>query len=151
VNAESSALDSHGIFVGMSEHSAQAGATTKHPSITLVVIDDSKVFLKGICDFLANHSWIQVVATADNESDAATLVGATKPDLVLLDLHLRSFNGLNLLPVIREKSPNTRVIIVTSDDGSALRQACLDAGAHEFLNKQRIVSDLFATIAQCMP
>ena len=116
--------------------------------IRTVVVDDSPVFLRTVCTFLAHSKGIEVVATAENAFEALRAVDRFSPDLVLLDFHLPLVNGLEAMAQIRCRFPATRVVILTGYDEPELRKASLEEGAFAFLPKVGISRELPFLIAR---
>jgi DNA-binding NarL/FixJ family response regulator len=116
--------------------------------IRTVVVDNSPVFLRTVRTFLAQCEGIEVVATAENASEALRAVDRFRPDLVLLDFHLPLVNGLEAMAQIRCCFPATRVVILTGFDEPELRKACLEEGAFAFLPKVGISRELPFLIAK---
>jgi DNA-binding NarL/FixJ family response regulator len=115
--------------------------------IRTVVVDDSPVFLRTVCTFLAQCKGIEVVATAENAFEALGAVDRFRPDLVLLDFHLPLMNGLEAMAQIRCRFPATRVVILTGYDEPELRKASLEEGALAFIPKVGISRELPLLIA----
>jgi len=116
--------------------------------IRTVVVDDSPVFLRSVCAFLARHKGIEVVATAENAFEALRAVDRFRPDLVLLDFHLPVVNGLEAMAQIRCRFPATRVVILTGYDEPELRKASLEGGAFAFIPKAGVSRELPCLIAR---
>lgn len=116
--------------------------------IRTMVVDDSPVFLRTVCNFLAQYKGIDVVATADNAFAAIRAVDSLRPDLVLLDFHLPSVNGLEAMAQIRCRFPATRVVILTGYDEPELRKASLEGGAFAFIPKAGVSRELPFLIAR---
>lgn len=115
--------------------------------IRTVVVDDSPVFLRTICTFLAQYKGIEVVATAENAFEAFRAVDRFRPDLVLLDFYLPLLNGLEAMSQILCRFPATRVVILTSCDEPELRKASLEEGAFAFISKMGVSRELPSVIA----
>lgn len=77
------------------------------------------------------------------------MIREKKPDLVLLDVHLRKINGLELLRVIRATPDlkNTRILM---SSGMDFRHECLQAGADDFMIKPYMPDDLIKKIRQTL-
>lgn len=116
--------------------------------IRTLVVDDSPVFLRTVCTFLAQYKGIKVVATAESAFAALRAVDRFRPDLVLLDFHLPLMNGLEAMAQIRSRFPATRVVILTGYDEPELRKACLEGGAFAFIPKMGVSRELPFLIAR---
>jgi DNA-binding response OmpR family regulator len=92
------------------------------------------------------------IAQLDNDDNPDRILQAMRleqPEAVLLDVHLRQFNGFELLHLIRqdEDLKNTRVIMSSGMDFST---RCLDEGADGFLLKPYMPEDLIDEIRKVM-
>ena len=58
-----------------------------------------------------------------------------RPDAVVLDLHLREGNGIDVVRALREAGTLPTCIVLTNHSGLPYRKAALDAGAHHFFDK----------------
>jgi DNA-binding NarL/FixJ family response regulator len=121
---------------------AGVNMTDEISHIRTVVVDDSPVFLRTVCTFLAQYKGIEVVATAQNAFEAFRAIDRLRPDLVLLDFHLPRVNGLVAMEQIYRRFPATRVVIVTGYDEPELRKASLAAGAFAFIPKLGVTREL---------
>ena len=73
-------------------------------------------------------------------SDGAACTAALEescPDLVILDIRLKSENGLSFVPGILERCPKATVVVHSMYDSEEYRQAAEDLGAHHFLSKKK--------------
>jgi DNA-binding NarL/FixJ family response regulator len=83
-------------------------------AVTIVIVEDHLMFrevLRKVCVVELNH---QVVGEADDGDLAVQVVRDTQPDLVLLDLHLPNLDGFGVVEAIRQDSPDTKVLVLSS-------------------------------------
>ncbi len=78
---------------------------------------------------------VTVVGEAVDSDEAIGAILRTKPDLVLLDLTLRTGSGLPVLQTIKLLRPAIRVFVVTNHVSEPYRNRCRDAGADDFFDK----------------
>ena len=103
--------------------------------IRLLIADDHAVVRQGLRTFLELQEGIEVVAEAADGEEAVVAAERTKPDVVLLDLVMPRLDGVAAIQRIREVSPASRVIVLTSffDDGRLF--PAVRAGAAGYLLK----------------
>ena len=109
--------------------------------VRVVLADDEphvRLFVRSIVSALG---WIVVGEAADGRR-AIDLVEATSPDLVLLDVNMPMMDGIAALKVLREKSGEVAIIMLTSLASSDVVQQSLDAGATYHLRKDLPVAEL---------
>ncbi|MBK6794152.1 MAG: response regulator [Anaerolineales bacterium] len=82
------------------------------------------------------------VIALDAEDDVIQAVRSVKPDLLLMDVHLFSQNGLDILDKIREAGDTSSLRVLMSS-GANVKDECLNHGANGFLMKPYMPDDLF--------
>jgi NarL family two-component system response regulator LiaR len=103
--------------------------------IRLLIADDHAVVRQGLRTFLELQEGIEVVAEAADGEEAVAAAEQTKPDVVLLDLVMPRLSGVEAIGRIRDVSPESRVIVLTSffDDDKLF--PAVRAGAAGYLLK----------------
>lgn len=113
---------------------------------TLIIVDDNSTFIDVITRYVGNEVGLEIVGTATDGSGAVELARQLRPDLLLLDLGMPGLTGIEVLPLLRVASPNTRIIILTLLDTEAYRSAALRAGADAFISKAALSKQLLPKI-----
>jgi len=93
----------------------------------------------------------RVVGEAATPAEAVEGILRTRPDCVILDLHLRGGSGLDVLRELRAHKAECVVIVLTNHPERAYRDACLAAGAKWFFDKSREFDRVPAVIAGIVP
>jgi DNA-binding NarL/FixJ family response regulator len=114
---------------------------TAHPdraaptSLRIVVADDQASVREGLVVLLGLLPDIEVVGSAANGEQALQVVGQTRPDAILLDLHMPVLDGIETTRRLTGEHPDVAVVVLTTfaDDSSIL--AALQAGARSYLTK----------------
>jgi DNA-binding NarL/FixJ family response regulator len=104
-------------------------------AISVVIADRGKAGRAACRSLLEVERGIRVVGEARSGPDAVTAAEKLRPSVLLLDLASFSADGATLLPVIRRKSPNTRVLLLTSDGAKPRTLDALAHGARGYLEK----------------
>ena len=110
--------------------------------------DASELYREMLKMVVEAHPGLQVLSTFGNGCQTLNVVATQHPDLVLMDLELPGINGLQNLAVLRERYPETRVIILTSEDSEPVRSTCLAQGADGFISKRHLHPELHQRIAE---
>lgn len=114
--------------------------------IRIVLADDHAVLRAGLRLLLDARPDMQVVGEAADGADVLALTRDLRPDIVLLDLSMPRLGGLEVLPLLRQQIPESRVLILTMhDDESYLRQA-LAVGASGYVLKQAADVELLSAL-----
>ncbi len=114
--------------------------------IRVFVVDDHPIVRHGICSLLNMLKDVEVVGEADSPPAVLTQVERLEPDIVLLDIRLGDYNGLQIARQLRRTHPDTRVIVLTSFDNDEYLFEALEVGAHAYLLKDTALDDLPAVI-----
>jgi len=104
-------------------------------AIRILVADDESVVRDGVVAILSFASDMKVVGDAEDGEQAIELARQTKPDVILLDMRMPKINGLEAIPKLKEASPNSRILVLTSFAESDMVYQTIKAGALGFLLK----------------
>jgi two-component system chemotaxis response regulator CheB len=120
------------------------------PPIRILVVDDSTVIRKVLCDGLAGDAALEVVGTAANGRIALSKIPQVHPDLVTLDVEMPEMNGLETLAAIRKTYPKLRVIMFSTltERGASTTLDALALGASDYVTKPSNTGSLDATMRQ---
>jgi DNA-binding NarL/FixJ family response regulator len=111
--------------------------------VRLVLVDDHEMVIEGLKAMLAAFKdRVQVVGQAVGADRAVSVVDELQPDIVLCDVRMQGFSGLDLCKVLREHDPDRKVVMLSVyDDEQYLFQA-LRVGASGYLLKSINSDDL---------
>jgi len=101
--------------------------------IRVLIVDDHPAVRRGLRTFLELADGLEVVGEAADGPSALDLIAATGPDVVLLDMALPGMDGVEVLHELRHRSPECRVLVVTSFPDRM--PAAIRAGARGYLSK----------------
>ena len=117
-----------------------------HPVIRVYLVEDSPILIKLLVGLLEADSGVLVVGHADNAPDATPAILELRPDAVVLDLHLRTGNGIDVIRALRETGNVPTCIVLTNHSGIPYRKAAVEAGAHHFFDKSTEIPLMLAVI-----
>lgn len=103
--------------------------------IRLLIVDDHAVVRQGLRFLLQQQPDIEVIGEAADGSEAIDVVREQVPAVVLLDLLMPKTDGLTALRAIKQISPATQVVILTSHHGEAQLFDAIKAGAVSYVLK----------------
>jgi DNA-binding NarL/FixJ family response regulator len=106
------------------------------PGTRILIVDDHAVFREGLKMLLAQDSALTVVAEAGDAQQAVTLAATTQPDIILLDVDLAGFDGLQILGALQTAAPSGAVIVMTGVRADDLQARALRLGARGFVAKE---------------
>ena len=103
--------------------------------VRVLVVDDHALFAEALMLTLGIERRIEVVGSASSGLEAVSLAEALRPDVVLMDLHMPSMDGIEATRRVRMVSPASRVVIVTASRVREIAAHALAAGAERCLTK----------------
>ena len=114
--------------------------------ITVMIVDDHEMVRNGAKGYLEAQSEIMVVAEAASGDEAVRLAREFIPDVVLMDLVMPGMDGVEATRKVKDISPRTQIIILTSFHEDEHIFPALQAGAISYLLKDVKASDLVEAI-----
>jgi len=114
--------------------------------ISVLIVDDHAIVRDGIRGFLSVQPDIHIVGEASSGAEAVRLVRDHVPDVVLMDLAMPDTDGVEATARVREISPRTQVIVLTSHHGDEFIFPAIRAGALSYVLKDIKPADLLESI-----
>jgi DNA-binding NarL/FixJ family response regulator len=97
--------------------------------LKVILADDHELVLEGLRGLLAHEPDIEVIATATDGAGLLRVLDKYRPDVVVMDLQMPTFDGLSCLTEIRRRGLPVRVLVLTAfGDGESI-QSALEGGA----------------------
>jgi len=115
-------------------------------SITVMIVDDHEMVRRGASDYLSAQPEITVIAQASTGEEAVNLAKEFVPDVVLMDLVMPGIDGVEAIRRVKNVSPRTQVIVLTSYHQDEYIFPALRAGAISYLLKDVKASELVDAI-----
>ena len=110
--------------------------TKSHASTRILIVDDHPMVREGLAMRIALQSGLEVCGEAASEDEALALVSQTNPDLILVDISLKSGHGIELIKQVKSRHPSVKMLVVSGFQESLYAERSLRAGALGYLNKQ---------------
>jgi DNA-binding NarL/FixJ family response regulator len=103
--------------------------------VKVLIVDDQTLIRDGLTTICERMPDVEVVGTAGDGEEAIRLAAERQPDVILMDLRMPRMDGIEATRRIRERHPDTQVVVLTtfSDDESV--SAAIGAGAIGYLTK----------------
>jgi DNA-binding NarL/FixJ family response regulator len=114
--------------------------------IRILCVDDHPLMRVGIVTVIRFETDMEVAGEASTGSEAIHLFQELKPDITLMDLRLPDMSGIEALHAIRARSPDARVIVLTTFEGDVEIKRALEAGAQSYLLKSLPRKQILETI-----
>ena len=113
---------------------------------TIFIIEDNRLLRDGITAMINEQPDLKVIATLSEREKSFDKIFKLKPDVVLIDLGLRTQNSLEVVKTVKQKSPQIKLIVM---DLLPVQSDVLDfvkAGASGFILKNAMVHEFLKTI-----
>jgi DNA-binding NarL/FixJ family response regulator len=114
--------------------------------IRVLCVDDHPVVRDGVEALINLQPDMMLVGAAATGREALERFFALNPDVALLDLQLPDMSGFDLIKKIKDKSPNARIIVLSSHEGDVDIQRALEAGAQGYVAKGIVRDELLEII-----
>jgi len=113
--------------------------------IRLLLIEDNRLLRDGIFSILKPHNDIIIIATSGDGKNTLEKIKQLKPNVVLLDLGLRSQNSLHVVEVVKKDFPDAKIIVMDLAPVQADILQYVKAGANGFILKDASLNDFLIT------
>ncbi len=114
--------------------------------IKVVIVDDQEIIRQSLELMLNSKVNIEVVGTAKDGQEAISQVRNLSPDVVLMDIRMPEMDGIESMKIIKQFSPLTKIIILTTFDDDEYIYDALKNGANGFLLKGVSIVELVQAI-----
>ena len=114
--------------------------------IRLLIADDHPVVRTGMQGMLADQTDFEVVGEATTGVEAVALTAQLRPDVVLMDLRMPEMDGVTATAQIKERQPDTHILVLTTYDTDSDILRAVEAGATGYLLKDSPREELFYAI-----
>ena len=111
-----------------------------------LVVDDHPLLRDGIMKLLSAQDHLESCGEADNVADAKRLVVSQKPDLMLLDLRLKSGDSLDLIKTLKVESPKLKILVISQHDEMLFAERALRAGASGYVMKENATDEILTAV-----
>jgi DNA-binding NarL/FixJ family response regulator len=108
----------------------------------VLIADDHPLLREALCQVFSSQRDMEIVGEACDGEEAVDLVSQLKPDIVVMDIMMPKFDGLEASKRIKKLAPNTAVLILTAYDDDSYVLGLLEAGAAGYLLKSARGQDL---------
>ena len=118
--------------------------------IRILIADDHAIVRTGLTALLGTVPGMEVVGEAKDGEEAVRLTARLAPDVVIMDLVMPKKNGVVAVRELRERNPNSRVLVLTSFGSSDELAEALEAGAAGAIMKNspnKALIDAIRTVA----
>ena len=113
---------------------------------TIVIVDDHALFRSGVRSEVEGH--VEVLAEAGSVEEAVRVIAATRPDVVLLDVHMPGGGGVEVIRGVAAVNSSQRFLALSVSDAAEDVIAVVRAGARGYVTKSISGEELAAAITR---
>jgi two-component system, NarL family, response regulator LiaR len=114
--------------------------------ISVLVVDDHRMFAEAIEMLLGGRDGIEIVGTVGTGEEAVELVRRRPPHVVLMDIDLPGIDGIETTRQIRAEAPDAQVIVITAFQEAGTIVSAIQAGASGYVPKTKAADELLDVI-----
>jgi DNA-binding NarL/FixJ family response regulator len=116
----------------------------------ILIVDDHPVVRRGLRALVQDETDLEICGEAESTEEALQRFEETTPDVIVLDLTLKSGHGLTLIHDIRSKNDTVKILVSSMHDEMLFAERVLRAGAMGYINKQASPEKIIGAIRQIM-
>lgn len=119
---------------------------TVSSTVKILIVDDHPVVREGLAMQIATQPDLEVCGEAEDVPGALALFESARPDVAIIDISLKSGNGIDLIRRIRDRHDGVRILVWSMYPENLYAERALRAGAQGYLNKGRATRQLLDAI-----
>lgn len=115
--------------------------------VKILVVDDHPIIYQGLLQLTGGDSKYEIVGNAQTYDEAIPMIGKLKPDLVFVDIGLKSEkNGIELVKEIKDQCESVVSIVLSMHDEELYAERAFKAGARGYVNKSEFTNNIITAI-----
>ena len=112
------------------------------PPKRILLVDDNRVVRSFLRRLFELQPDFEISGEAENGRDALEKAEKLKPDLIILDLVMPVMTGLEAAPLLKQRLPDTPIIMFTQEQGSEVERLAKVVGIDAVVSKGQVTSEL---------
>ena len=119
-------------------------------TLTVYIADDSRPVAEMLTELITEPGSIEVVGVGETEAGAIDSIRQMKPDVVVLDLQLKTGTGTNVIRAVRASQDlaGVRLMVTSNHTSPQMRAGCLELGADAYFDKVKELGALTTKLTQ---
>ncbi len=119
-------------------------------SIRIFLVDDHPLVRQALRDAVRQERDLEVCGEAGDKDEALKAIAAVEPDLAIVDLRLRSSDGLELVRDLRDQHPKVLSLVLSMQDESMTAERAVRAGARGYISKQEAPGKIMEAVRKVL-
>jgi DNA-binding NarL/FixJ family response regulator len=125
-------------------------AETLKPTIQVLLVEDHPMFRERLASIISKRGDMSICGEADNVHDALQIAETARPNIAIVDITLRSSNGLDFLKDLKARGIDLPVLVLSMHDEAIYAERVLRAGARGYITKYEASGEVMAAIEQVL-
>jgi DNA-binding NarL/FixJ family response regulator len=122
----------------------------KNSVTRILIVDDHPLVRLSLREFIRREKDLEVCGEAEDREQALAAAEATKPHLAIIDLTLKTSNGMELIKDMRDHHPDVQILVLSMHDETIHAERAIRAGARGYITKQEATTRVMVAIRQIM-
>jgi DNA-binding NarL/FixJ family response regulator len=119
-------------------------------TVKILIVDDHPAVREGLSIKIAWEPGLEVCGEADDVPEALKLIATNKPDIVIVDISLKTGDGLDLIKRVRLQNKSVRMLVWSMYPESLYAERALRAGAQGYINKEQATDRIIEAIRRIL-
>lgn len=115
-------------------------------NIKVLIADDHDLIRQGIKRIIDMEDDVSVIGEATNGNDLMVMIRDYKPDVVVTDMHMPNFDGVELIKALKENHGDQKIIVVSMEASKEVVERAIELGVEGYLLKESAGSDVVDAI-----
>jgi DNA-binding NarL/FixJ family response regulator len=123
---------------------------TERGEVRILIVDDHPLVRLSLREVIKREPDLLVCGEAEDREQALELVESTKPHLAIVDLTLKTSNGMDLIKDLRTRHPKVQILVLSMHDENLHAERAIRAGARGYITKQEATKKIMVAIRQVL-
>ncbi len=134
----------------MNGNPSQTSSRSAPKRARILLVDDHPLVRERLAEVINREGDLSVCGEAEDRHQAIEAIKTTTPDLVIVDLTLKSSHGLELIKDVRARWPKLWMLVVSMHDESLYAERVIRAGARGYITKQEATRNILQAIRRVL-
>jgi DNA-binding NarL/FixJ family response regulator len=122
---------------------------SQQQKIKIIITDDHQLYRAGVIKALVGKTNVQFIAEAEQGADLLEKLEYLEPDIIILGIQMPVMDGLTALPILKQKYPGIKIIMLSMIDDATIICKAITLGANAYLLKTSESKEIYEAIMVC--
>jgi DNA-binding NarL/FixJ family response regulator len=118
--------------------------------VRVLLVDDHPILRKGLAQMINQETDMTVCGEAEDAGKGFELVGTLQPDVAVIDVSLKTGNGIELVKNIKARYPELPILVLSMHDESLYAERALRAGSLGYIMKEEATEQVLVAIRRVL-